>query len=102
MRSNGNQKIFFIRLSKYRANEMKLVRLLTILFVCLCYPQSAIAYLDPGTGSLILQMLIAGIIGAMYTIKLYWYRLKTLVAQIFSIETKPENSQDDDNSPDQD
>jgi len=81
---------------------LKLVRLLTILFVGLCYSQSAGAYLDPGTGSLILQMLIAGIIGAIYTIKLYWYRLKIFVAQIFGIETESENSQDADNIPDQD
>lgn len=81
---------------------MKLVRILTILFVCLCYSQSAVAYLDPGTGSLILQMLIAGIIGAMYTVKLYWYRLKTFVAQLFGIETESENTQDDENLPDQD
>ncbi len=81
---------------------MKFVRLLTILFVSLCYSQSAIAYLDPGTGSLLLQMLIAGIIGAMYTIKLYWYRLKIFVAQIFGIETESENTQDDDNLPGQD
>ncbi len=82
--------------------KMKFVRLLTILFVSLCYSQSAIAYLDPGTGSLLLQMLIAGIIGAMYTIKLYWYRLKIFVAQIFGIETESENTQDDDNLPGQD
>lgn len=81
---------------------MKLVQLLAILFVCLCYSQSAIAYLDPGTGSLILQMLIAGIIGAMYTIKLYWYRLKIFVIRLFGIETESENTQDDDNLPDQD
>jgi len=47
-------------------------------------------------------MLIAGIIGAMYTIKLYWYRLKIFVAQIFGIETESENTQDDDNLPGQD
>jgi len=83
-------------------NEMKLFQLLTILFGCLCYSQSATAYLDPGTGSLILQMLIAGIIGAMYTIKLYWYRLKIFAAQLFGIETESENTQDDDDLPDQD
>jgi hypothetical protein len=47
-------------------------------------------------------MLIAGIIGAMYTIKLYWYRLKIFAAQLFGIETKSENTQDDDDLPDQD
>jgi len=81
---------------------MKLVRLLAVLFVALSYSRPAFAYLDPGTGSLILQMLIAGIIGAMYTIKLYWYRLKIFVTQLFGIETESENTQDDDDLPDQD
>lgn len=34
------------------------------------------AYLDPGTGSIILQSLLAGIAVAMGVLRLYWYRLK--------------------------
>lgn len=30
------------------------------------------AYLDPGTGSMILQMLAAGFLGGLYTVKVYW------------------------------
>lgn len=45
--------------------------------------QPAYAYLDPGTGSVILQMLIAGVIGALFTIKMYWYRLKHFVTNLF-------------------
>ena len=41
----------------------------------LLYCSSAFAYLDPGTGSLIVQGLIAGIAMASLTIKLYWYKL---------------------------
>ena len=36
------------------------------------------AYLDPGTGSIILQGLIAGIAVAGLTIKTYWYKLRSL------------------------
>ena len=36
---------------------------------------NAQAYLDPGTGSMILQGVIAGIAMATVTIKLYWHRL---------------------------
>ena len=76
---------------------MKLVQFLSILFVILCYSQSAAAYLDPGTGSLILQMLIAGIIGAMFTIKLYWYRLKDFIARIFGKGKESTNDQNNGN-----
>ena len=62
---------------------MKAVRFPIILIVGLCYSQSAVAYLDPGVGSFMLQMIIAGIMGVMFTIKLYWFRLKLLVHQIF-------------------
>lgn len=37
----------------------------------------AYAYLDPGTGSMILQGLIAGVAGAAVVVRLYWDRLKT-------------------------
>jgi hypothetical protein len=38
---------------------------------------NAFAYLDPGTGSMILQGLIAGIAVAGFTIKTYWYKLRS-------------------------
>jgi hypothetical protein len=37
------------------------------------------AYLDPGAGSMILQMILAGILGLSYTIKLYWRRIVRFV-----------------------
>lgn len=36
----------------------------------------ALAYLDPGTGSMILQGIIAGIAAVSFTLKIYWYRIK--------------------------
>lgn len=33
------------------------------------------AYLDPGTGSMIIQMLIAGAIGALVVVKAFWSRI---------------------------
>ncbi|HBP87892.1 MAG TPA: hypothetical protein PKK23_21295 [Nitrospirales bacterium] len=38
----------------------------------------AAAYLDPGTGSMILQLLLGGIAGAAIIIKLYWRRFLNL------------------------
>lgn len=40
------------------------------------FSHQAAAYLDPGTGSMILQGLIAGIAIAGFTIKNYWYRIR--------------------------
>lgn len=48
----------------------------TLILLTSFYSPAALAYLDPGTGSLILQGLIAAIAGSLLTIKLYWYKLK--------------------------
>lgn len=44
--------------------------------------ESAHAYIDMGTGSLIFQMLVAGIVGAGFTIKVYWHALKNRVNRL--------------------
>jgi len=36
----------------------------------------AYAYLDPGTGSIILQMVLGGVAGGLVVMRLYWARLK--------------------------
>jgi hypothetical protein len=35
-------------------------------------------YLDPGAGSILLQMILAGALGLTFTIKTYWRRIKGL------------------------
>ena len=36
----------------------------------------AYAYIDPGSGSMIIQMIIGALVGVGITIKIYWYKLK--------------------------
>ena len=38
-----------------------------------------LGYIDPGTGSFLLQLLIGGLLGGLATIKLWWARVKMLV-----------------------
>ena len=52
--------------------------------VLLIGAEPAWAYLDPGTGSLILQSLIAGIAGLLVVGRLYWAKLKNFLATAFS------------------
>ena len=47
----------------------------------LIFPGQVFAYIDPGSGSLILQGIIAGIAMGLYTIKLYWYKFKSLFSK---------------------
>ncbi len=48
--------------------------MILLVLVALC-SFNASAYLDPGSGSYIVQMLIAGAVGGAYAIKLYWQRI---------------------------
>ena len=41
----------------------------------LCFVPSAFAYLDPGSGSYILQAIVAGALGGAYAVKLYWFKI---------------------------
>jgi hypothetical protein len=40
------------------------------------FSAAAHAYLDPGTGSILVQSLLAGIAGAVAVLSLYWQRVK--------------------------
>ena len=42
----------------------------------LAAPQTAHAYLDPGTGSMVLQVILASVMGGLFVLKRYWHRLK--------------------------
>ena len=44
-------------------------------------PDPVLAYIDPGTGSYVLQMAIAGALGASYAVKHYWGRLTSLFSR---------------------
>ena len=47
----------------------------TLLVLALSQP--AHAYLDPGTGSIILQALLGGLAGVLIAGKLYWSKIKS-------------------------
>ncbi len=39
------------------------------------------AYLDPGSGSFLIQLLIAGLVGAGFIVKVYWKKIKGLFSR---------------------
>ena len=51
------------------------VLILTLIFI-LGWTPDAQAYLDPGTGSMALQLLMASILGFLFTLKTYWGKFK--------------------------
>lgn len=57
--------------------------LLVALFI-LASPDTAHAYLDPGTGSYFLQILLAALLGAAFAVKSFWRNIKSYIANLFS------------------
>ena len=49
--------------------------ILSVLFLSLIAPSAAFAYLDPGSGSMLLQLVLGGLAGLAVIAKLYWHRL---------------------------
>ena len=69
--------------------------LLAVPALLLFSTQNAYAYLDPGTGSMILQGLIGGIAGGMFAIRLYWSKLKTWFGRVPAASEDAEATRDD-------
>jgi hypothetical protein len=49
---------------------------LVLLIAALLAPATAHAYVDPGTGSMVLQGVIAAVLGLGLTLKLYWRKIR--------------------------
>ena len=51
----------------------------TVLYVA--WPRPALAYIDPGTGSYLIQLLIAAAVGIAFAAKLYWRQIKAFFSK---------------------
>jgi len=58
--------------------------LISMVVIQFAISQNASAYLDPGTGSYIFQVLIAAIIGGLFTIRMFWKKIKNFFNTHFS------------------
>lgn len=58
---------------------MSLARLVAAAVLVLASAGAADAYLDPGSGSMLLQLVLGGFAGLAVLVKLYWGKLKALV-----------------------
>jgi hypothetical protein len=52
-----------------------------VLILLVCAARPAYAYVDPGTGSMVLQATLGAIAAAVAIGRLYWTRLKSLVTR---------------------
>ena len=57
---------------------MALLLLLVGMLFLLAFPRQVHAYIDLGTGSYVLQIILAGIAAGLWTIKLFWGRIRSV------------------------
>jgi hypothetical protein len=67
------------------------MRVLITVFLMLMI-SDAVAYLDPGTGSMLLQVILGGIAAVGVAIKLYWHKLRAA----FGMAKKPDPEEETD------
>ena len=83
-------KSFFANHPYKEENDMtgiwKLVLAVVLLFT---FAGEANAYIDPGTGSYIIQVVIAGTLATLFALKVYWARVKLFFSGLLS--KKPKN-----------
>ncbi len=60
---------------------------LFILGIFIINSQAAQAYLDPGSGSLLFQVVIGGILSGLFAIKLYYKKIKIFFKKISTKNT---------------
>lgn len=44
---------------------------------------AAHAYIDPATGSYVFQMLLAGLLGALFALKIFWRNVMAFFSRLF-------------------
>ena len=57
------------------------LKFLFLIFGLISYASPAYAYLDPGTGSMLLQGLIGGIATAIAFLSIYWQKVKAFFSK---------------------
>lgn len=62
---------------------MKIQFCIFVFLVSVClFTADAHAYLDPGTGSYVLQIVLAGVAAALFVVKLFWVKIKAIFYSI--------------------
>ncbi len=67
---------------KHLRRPVASIVIFTLSFLILAV-QDTYAYIDPGTGSYLLQLMLAGFLGLAFTMKIYWQKIKIFFLRLF-------------------
>ena len=73
----------FTRVSKYLG---------VLILIGLLVPPAAYAYIDPGSGSYLWLLISSGLFALAFSIKSFWFKIKSFVTQLFSKKRKNEKT----------
>lgn len=62
--------------------RQRLIGTLVVIAACLVPFRQAFGYVDPGSGSYLLQLLVAALFGTLFTVRVFWARIKGLLGKI--------------------
>ncbi len=60
----------------------------------LTFAREAYGYIDPGTGSLILQVIIGSLLGAAFAIKIFWRHIMYFAGRLFGRKKRDDTGED--------
>ena len=69
------------------------ISVMSALFV-LMFSREAWAYIDPGSGSFIIQMIIGALCGMLFALKIFWKQVKYFFSNLFTRRQKEENEKE--------
>lgn len=76
-------------------NKLRNIKIMKLLGISLLYilfsANTSYAYIDPGSGSMVLQVLIASILGVLTAVKIYWSKLKNFFSRNSDTNTNEES-----------
>ena len=64
--------------------------LLSVVCLVLVTYDRAYAYIDPSSGSYFLQLLLAGLLSALFMLRMYWRRVKSFLLNLLSRSRRAE------------
>jgi len=73
------------------ATGPRVAKLFCVALTLVLYSAPGYAYLDPGTGSIILQSVLAGFAVAIGVLRLYWHRFKAYISGLTGASPSAEN-----------
>ena len=72
-----------------------IVSLAVLVVLFLFFPKRAYAYLDPGTGSYVIQILVAALVGSAVAVRVFWRNIRMFFQRLFSRRRDQEEETDE-------